>query len=141
MVRSIAKLETFFLLFFKGYLLSALLKNKTHLDSRIGNCISYYGIKLCLDLDKYLLLLPQGLLPQLIIHCCIERIEFILNTRLLILNTGQRIHFSSQGQWSISLFFVTSRTLSSECFTSPPRQKIQCMLCDVTIAWFCKGSK
>ena len=32
-------------------------------------------------------------------------------------------------------------TLSSKCITSLPRQKIQCIHRDVTIAWFCKGSK
>ena len=36
-------------------------------------------------------------------------------------------------------FFVTGRTLSSVCFTFLPRQKIQCIHCDVTIAWFCRG--
>ena len=42
---------------------------------------------------------------------------------------------------SLPLFFITCRTLSSKCFTFLPRQKIQCMYHDVTIAWFCRGSK
>ena len=55
---------------------------------------------------------------------CILKLSFLFACT----NTGLRVHFSSDGRWSISsfpspLFFVTGRTLSSECFTFLPGKK------------------